>query len=66
MFTLASTRWRWRADNPCHGVERNQEVKRARYLTAAEIERLTVVLAAYPDQQAANIVRVALHRRPQD
>ena len=60
MFTLASTRWRWRADNPCHGVERNQEVKRARYLTAAEIERLTWVLTAYPDQQAANIVRMLL------
>ena len=60
MFALASTRWRWRADNPARGVERNQEVKRTRYLTAAEIERLTVALAAYPDQQAANIVRLLL------
>ena len=60
MFALASKRWRWRADNPCQGVERNQEAKRARYLTAAEIERLTWVLTAYPDQQAANIVRLLL------
>ena len=60
MFALASTRWRWRADNPCRGVERNQEVKRTRYMTAAELERLTVVLADYPDQQAANIVRLLL------
>ena len=60
MFALASTRWRWRADNPCRGVERNQEVKRTRYLTAAELERLTVALANYTDQQAANIVRLLL------
>ena len=60
MFALASKRWRWRADNPCRGVERNQEMKRTRYLTAAELERLTAVLAAYPDQQAANIVRLLL------
>jgi integrase len=60
MFALASTRWRWRPDNPCRGVERNQEIKRVRYLTAAELERLTVVLATYPDRQAANIVRMLL------
>ena len=55
-----SIKWGWRSDNPCRGIERNQEVKRHRYLTAAEIERLTVALAAYPDQDAANIIRMLL------
>jgi integrase len=59
MFSLA-IRWRMRADNPCAGIERNQEHKRARYLTGAELERLTKVLTEYVDQQAANIVRMLL------
>src|SRR4029434_3919203 len=36
MFSLA-IRWQWRSDNPCRGVERNQEHKRRRYLTADEL-----------------------------
>jgi hypothetical protein len=27
-------RWQWRIDNPVKGVERNREVKRARYYRA--------------------------------
>ena len=54
MFSLA-IRWRWRLDNPCHGVERNPENKRKRYLTAAEIERLTAALAAYEDQSRGQL-----------
>jgi hypothetical protein len=38
MFQLA-IRWQWRADNPCKGVERNQERKRHRYLDGSELER---------------------------
>ena len=57
MFSLA-IRWRWRLDNPCKGVSHNPENKRRRYLTAAEIERLTVALAAYGDQSAANAIRL--------
>ena len=30
MFSLA-IRWGWRSDNPCRGIERNQEQKRRRY-----------------------------------
>jgi integrase len=59
MFSLA-IKWRWRTGNPCHGVERNQELKRQRYLTAAELVRLTGVLAELDDQQPANIVRMLL------
>ena len=40
------------------GIERNQEVKRQRFLRPDEIARLTATLAALPDQQAANIVRL--------
>ncbi|MDQ3521142.1 MAG: integrase family protein, partial [Gemmatimonadota bacterium] len=56
MFTLA-VRKGWRADNPARGIERNQETKRTRYLSADEIARLTAALAALPDQQAANVFR---------
>ena len=59
MFSLA-IRWGWRSDNPCRGIDRNQENKRKRYLSAAELERLTTALAGYRDQQAANIVRLLL------
>jgi integrase len=70
MFNLAS---RWyerrlptgevvslRMDNPARGVTRNPETKRKRYLKPDELERLTAVLAEYPDQQAANVIRLLL------
>ena len=59
MFSLA-IRWGWRADNPCKGVERNQEEKRYRYLTAAELSRLSTALAKLDDVSAANAVRLLL------
>ena len=59
MFSLA-IKLQMRSDNPCRGVERNQENKRTRYLSADEISRLKVALAAHEDQQAANIVRLLL------
>jgi integrase len=59
MFTLA-IRWQWRSDNPCRGIERNQEHKRRRYLAADELARLTAALAEHSDQQSANIIRLLL------
>jgi integrase len=59
MFNLA-IRWGWRSDNPCKGVERNQENKRHRYLTRAEISRLSAALAKLDDKAAANAVRLLL------
>src|SRR5262249_47922586 len=59
MFNLA-VRWGWRSDNPCKGVERNQENKRHRYLTGAEISRLSAALAKLEDVSAANAVRLLL------
>jgi integrase len=59
MFNLA-IRWGWRTDNPCHGVERNPEHKCTRYLTSAEIARMSQALAGLRDQSAANAVRLLL------
>jgi integrase len=59
MFNLA-IHWKWRLDNPAKGVERNQEFKRERYLSAAELARLSEALAKYSDPQAANVVRLLL------
>jgi integrase len=59
MFNLA-IRWRMRSDNPAKGVERNAEHHRRRYLSGAELDRLTKALAEYPDRQAVDAIRVLL------
>jgi integrase len=59
LFTLA-IRWGWRPDNPARGIERNQEHRRQRYLTGAELTRLTAALAKLKDVGAANAVRLLL------
>jgi integrase len=59
MFALA-IRWKMRADNPAKGIERNVEHGRKRYLSAAELKRLTDALDAQEDQQAADIFRLCL------
>ena len=53
MFSLA-VRWKLRADNPCRGIERNDEAKRKRYLTDPELERLKAALAKHDDRDAAD------------
>jgi integrase len=55
-----SIRWKWRTDNPCKGIERNDEHKRRRYLSADEIVRLSMALDEFSDQQSANIIRLLL------
>ena len=59
MFSLA-IRWGLRPDNPAKGIERNQETKRTRYLSASELIRLSEALAELDDQQAADIFRLLL------
>lgn len=39
---------------------RNYEAKRKRYLSADELARLTAALAAHPDRQAADVVRLLM------
>jgi integrase len=59
MFSL-SIKWRMRPDNPCKGIERNQEAKRDRYLSGGELPALLSALDSHGDQQAANIFRLLL------
>jgi integrase len=59
MFTLA-IKWKLRADNPCKGIERNQEHPRQRYLKPDELRRLTRALAEDRNQQAADVFRLLL------
>lgn len=59
MFSLA-IKWGWRGDNPARGVERNPEEKRHRYLSPAELLKLTEALGHAEDKQAANIIRLLL------
>jgi integrase len=60
MFSLAQ-RWHMHEGlNPAQHVERNAEIKRKRYLSGEELGRLTTALAAYPNQQTANVVRLLL------
>ena len=59
MFSLA-VHWKLRSDNPVRGISRNQEHKRDRYLTGAELTRLTAALTKLHDQGAANAVRLLL------
>ena len=59
MFALAIKK-RWLTDNPAKGIERNQEQKRARYLSVLELDQLSEALAAHPDQRTADAIRLLL------
>jgi integrase len=59
VFNLA-IRWQLRADNPCKGIEKNDEVTRRRYLSGDELSRLTAALAKHPDKRSADAVRMLL------
>lgn len=59
LFTLA-IRWEYRPDNPVQGLRRNPEMKRTRYLSSAEMQRLLQALNDHPNQQSANVVRLLL------
>ncbi len=58
-FNLA-IRWGWRSDNPASGISRNQEEKRARYLSAAEVIRLSEALAVHPEKNSANAIKLLM------
>ena len=59
MMALA-VKWEMRPDNPVRGIERKPEARRERYLTPAEITRLSAVLLAHPERASANAVRLLL------
>src|SRR5262249_50592858 len=50
MFALA-IKWRLRESNPAHGIEKNREYHRRRYLSGDELVRLTQALAKHPNQE---------------
>jgi integrase len=59
MFSLAMA-WEWRENNPVLGIEKYQEQKRERWLSEEELTRLFAVLAAQPNQRAANVIRLLI------
>lgn len=59
MFALA-IKWGMRTDNPTKGIERAPEHRRERFLSPAEIARLSEVLAVHPEQVSANAVRLLM------
>src|SRR5262249_60497684 len=46
--------------NPCKGIEQTVEPRRQRYLTPAQLPRLTKALAKPPKQRTADIFRLLL------
>jgi integrase len=58
-FNMA-IRWGWRLNNPTSGVHRNQEEKRARYLSVTELTKLSEALAAHPEKSSANAIKLLL------
>jgi integrase len=59
MFSLA-IKWGLRTDNPTMGIERNLETPRDKYLSPAEIARLSDALATHPNRAAADAIRMLL------
>jgi integrase len=60
LFSLASTKWKLRPDNPAKGIDRNPEQPRERYLTPDELARLSDALDKHPNESAANAIRFLL------
>jgi integrase len=58
-FNLA-IRWGWRTGNPASGVNRNHEHKRTRYLSGAELIRLSEALAVHPEQVSASAIKLLM------
>src|SRR6516164_9355017 len=59
MFAL-SVLWKMRSNSPVRGVQRNQEIKRKRYLSGDELNRLTKTLAEHHNREAADALRLIL------
>jgi integrase len=57
MFSKA-IEWKWATENPVIGVNRYTEEKRERWLNDDELKRLHEALDKYPDQKAANALRL--------
>ena len=58
-FNLA-IKWGWLDRNPAVGIEKNPEVKRERYLTLDEIQRLLVELDRHAQRNSCDVIRFIL------
>jgi integrase len=59
MFGLAVL-WNMRPASPVRGMQRNQEIKRKRYLSNDELARLIKALAKHHNREAADAIRLLL------
>lgn len=59
LFNVAH-RWGFVDENPCKGIERNQEPKRKRYLKPDEVRRLLAALPKLRHQQSAEAIKLLL------
>jgi integrase len=59
MFSLAME-WGWRPDNAAKGVPRYHEDKPETWLTSEQVDDLLAALDAYPDQSAADALRLLI------
>jgi integrase len=59
MFAL-SVLWNMRSNSPVRGVQRNQEIKRKRYLSGDELNRLTKTLTAYHNVEVTDAITLLL------
>ena len=59
IFTKA-VEWEYVELNPAHGIRRNKEEKRSRYLSTDEIKRLLGVLDSYPNKNIAHALKIIL------
>jgi integrase len=57
MFSKA-VEWKWRLDNPVRGIPRFHEDEREQWLSAEQLRLLSDALDAYPQQEAANAIRL--------
>jgi integrase len=55
-----SIKWGMRSDNPCKGIEKNDELPRERYLSRKEIERLLTVLSEERDRESVSAILLAM------
>jgi integrase len=60
MFSLAIKPWGYRTDNPVKGIARNPESRRERFLSPAEIGRLSEALNASPWTSAVECIKFLL------
>jgi integrase len=59
MFNLA-IKWQYRVDNPFKFVAKNHEQPRTAHAEGEQLHRLFAALAAHPQRQAANVIKLML------